>query len=187
MSYRINVRNCKAVPVTTNSSSSYSLGDSIALPDLDTIEIAFLTATGELYGDGKLVDKSAEITGAQLKLGIDKVAQAARAALGGHTIDSNGVLRVATSDKAPEIAVYMETESTGTDYEAIWLLCGKCEPIGLTGKQKESAVTYSTDSLTINCVARKLDNQVLALADTENSTFNAEKQTKFKAHPDLSA
>lgn len=185
MAYRINVRNAKFAEVTSNTDSTYTLGTAVNLPDLDTVELAFLNATGELYGDGELVDKRAAVTGAQLKLGIDKISQAARAAMGGHTIDTDGVLRVKTTDHAPEIAVYLETELTNGGKEAMWLLVGTAEPVGLTGKQKESNITYSTDSLTINFIRRLKDKQLFALGDTENALFTTTKATAFASSPDI--
>lgn len=186
MSYRINVRNCKFCPVSVDTASTYTLGTAVPLPDLDTVELTFTGASGELYGDGELVDKRSSITGAQLKLGIDKVSQAARAAMGGHTVDSNGILRVKTTDVAPKIAVYLETENTDNQKEAMWLLVGIAEPIGFTGKQKEANITYSTDSITINCVRRNKDKELFALGDSDNTTWATAKQTAFASSPDLS-
>ena len=110
MGYKFNVRNAQYAPVSVDSDSTYTLGTIALLPDIRSIDISFTSATGELYGDGALVAKDARLTGAVLKLGIDKLPQAARAAILGHTVTAKGVMQVKTTDTPIKIAVYAEIE-----------------------------------------------------------------------------
>ena len=185
--YKYNVRNCQYAPVSVDSSTTYTLGTIVALPDLRTIDITFLTATGELYGDGKLVAKDSKLTGAQCKIGIDKIPQAARAALLGHTVSAKGIMAVKTGETPLQIALYGEIELNNGGYEAFWLLSGKCEPINITGNQAEGNINYTTDELTIDFIARKKDNAVCMYADTDNSSFDTAAQTAFKSAPDVAS
>ena len=182
--YKFNVKNCQYAPVSVDNSTTYTIGTVVPLPDLRTIDITFLTATGELYGDGKLAAKDAKLTGAQAKIGINKIPQAARADMLGHTVDSNGIMHVKTTDVQKQIAVYAELELNNGGYEAVWLLSGKCEPINITGNQAEGNINYTTDELTINFIARKKDSEVIQQADTDNASFTTAAQTAFKAGPD---
>ena len=138
-------------------------------------------------GDGALVAKDARLTGAVLKLGIDKLPQAARAAILGHTVTAKGVMQVKTTDTPIKIAVYAEIELNNGGYEAFWLLSGKAEPVNITGQQSEGNINYTTDELTINFIRRERDKQVISYADTDNSAFNAAAQTAFKAGPDIAS
>lgn len=185
--YKFNVKNCQYAPVSTDTTSAYSLGTIVPLPDLRTIDIAFLTATGELYGDGKLAAKDAKLTGAQAKIGINKIPQAARAALLGHTVSAKGIMSIKTTDTPLQIALYAEIELNNGGYEAVWLLSGKCEPINITGNQAEGNINYTTDELTINFIARKKDDTVCMYADTDNSAFDTAAQTAFKSAPDIAS
>ena len=54
MGYKMNVRNCKFAPVSTNTKSDYSIGTAVDLPALRTVDISFTLASGELYGDGEI-------------------------------------------------------------------------------------------------------------------------------------
>ncbi len=185
MGYKFNVKNCQYGPVSADTTSSYTLGTLVQLPDLRSIDVTFLSATGELYGDGKLVAKDAKLTGAQCKIGIDKIPQAARAALLGHTVSAKGVMAVKTGETPLQIALYAEIELNNGGYEAVWLLSGKCEPINITGNQAEGNINYTTDELTIDFIARKKDNAVCMYADTDNADFNTAAQTAFKSAPDI--
>lgn len=186
MGYKMNVRNCKYAPVSTNNSTTYAIGTAVDLPALRTVDIAFTLATGELYGDGELVSKRAKLTGAQLRIGIDKIPQAARAAILGHTIESGtGIMDIKTTDVPIEIAVYLEIELDNGGYEACWLLSGKAQPINITGNQSETSINYTTDEITIDFIRREKDKKVLRYADTDNETFTTTIQTAFKSGPDV--
>lgn len=183
--YKMNVKNCKYAPVSVNTDSTYTLGTAVDLPAIRTVDIAFTIATGELYGDGEIVSKRAKLTGAQLRLGIDKLPQTARAAMLGHTVDANGILAAKTTDTPIEIAMYMEIELDNGGFEACWLLVGKAQPVNITGAQSESSINYTTDELTVDFVRREKDKCVIKYADTDNTDFDSAAQTAFKSAPDV--
>ena len=184
--YKMNVKNCKFAPVSVNTSSAYTLGTAVDLPAIRTVDISFTLATGELYGDGEIVSKRAKLTGAQLRLGIDKLPQEARSAMLGHTIEtSKGIMDIKTTDTPAEIAVYLEIELDNGGYEATWLLVGKAQPVNITGNQSETSINYTTDELVVDFVRRELDKCVIKYADTDNADFTSSIQTAFKAAPDV--
>ena len=184
--YKMNVKNCKYAPVSVNDSTTYTLGTAVDLPAIRTVDIAFTLATGELYGDGELVSKRAKLTGAQLRLGIDKLPHTARAAILGHTIEtSKGIMDIKTTDTPIEIAVYLEIELDNGGYEACWLLVGKAQPVNITGNQSETSINYTTDEVTIDFVRREKDKCVIKYADTDNADFTTTIQTAFKTSPDV--
>lgn len=183
--YKMNVKNCKYAPVSVNTSQTYTLGTAVSLPAIRTVNIAFTAATGELYGDGEIVSKRSKLTGAQLRLGIDKLPQAARAAMLGHSVSNKGVLSAKVTDVPIEIAFYMEIELDDGGYEAVWLLVGKAQPVNIAGNQSESNINYTTDELVVDFVRRELDKAVVMYADTDNSSFNTSAQTAFKSAPDI--
>lgn len=185
MGYKMNVKNCKYAPVSVDTNSTYTLGTAVDLPAIRTVDVAFTLASGELYGDGALVSKMAKLTGATLKLGIDKLPQAARAAMLGHTINAKGVMSVKVTDVPIKIAMYMEIELDDGGYEALWLLVGKAEPVNITGNQSETSINYTTDELTVDFVRREKDKQVIAYADTDNDAFDTAAQTAFRTSPDI--
>lgn len=181
MGYRINVKNFKIAPVSVDNSTTYTIGTIVPVPGLMTVDLTMLSSSGELYGDGALVSKIAKLTGATLKIGHDKLPIDVRATLLGATV-TNGILDLKTSDTPAKIAVYFETEQDDGTKEQMWLLSGKAEPIGISAKQAEGNINYSTDEITINFIRRELDNKVLRMADTANATFTA--SAAFAADPD---
>ncbi len=185
MGFKMNVKNCKYAPVSVDTTETYTLGTAVNLPAIRTVDIAFTLATGELYGDGEVVSKRAKLTGATLRLGIDKLPQAARAAMLGHTVNAKGIMSVKTTDTPAKIAVYLEIELDDGGYEAVWLLSGKAQPVNITGNQSETSINYTTDELTIDFIRREKDKQVIAYADTDNENFDSSAQTSFRSSPDV--
>lgn len=187
MGNRINVKNAKLLEVTENTTGNYAISGEIKLPGLMNIDISLLMATGQLYGDGELRSNISKITGATLKIGVNKVPIEGRQLLGGHSLSTDGVLEVKTTDQPKTVAFYAETEADDGTKEQMWLLCGKAQPFGISGKQTESNINFSTDEITIDFVRREKDKMVFKLADTANKTFTSEKSTKFASHPDMTA
>lgn len=181
MGNRINVRNAKVAIVTTNTKEEYLLDSAMELPGLMNIDLAITMATGTLYGDGVKKSDQSKVTGATLKIGVNKIPIEVRARITGASF-TNGILDVSTDDQAPKIAFYGETEEDDGEKEQLWLLCGEAQPIGLAGKQAEGNINFSTDELTINFTPREKDKKVLRLADTANESFT--KSQEFAANPD---
>lgn len=182
--YRINVANAKVAKITENTESSYILSDVKKLPGLRAIDFTPLLATGQLYGDGVLVEDAAMVTGGNVKIDANKIAIAERAMITGAEY-KDGVLDIKTSDVPPEIALYVETEASNGTKEQMWFLCCKAQPFGISGTQRESNISYSTDSLTLSCFPRAKDKKVFRMADTEDETFTSEMSAKFAEHPDM--
>lgn len=182
--YRINVANAKVAKVTENTDASYTISDVTKLPGLRSIDFTPLLATGQLYGDGVLVEDAAMVTGGTVKIDANKVAIAVRAMITGSEY-KDGVLDIKTSDVPPEIALYVETEASNGTKEQMWFLCCKAQPFGVSGTQRENNINYSTDSLTLSCFPRAKDKKVFRMADTEDETFTSEMSTKFAEHPDM--
>lgn len=182
--YRINVANAKVAKITENTESNYTLSDVKKLPGLRSLDFTPLLATGQLYGDGVLVEDAAMITGGTVKIDANKVAIAERAMITGAEY-KDGILDIKTSDIPPEIALYVETEASNGTKEQMWFLCCKAQPLGISGKQRENNINYSTDSITLSCFPRLKDKKVVRLADTEDATFTKEMSVKFAEHPDM--
>lgn len=184
MGYIINVKNAKFAPVSEDTASGYTLGEQVALPGLQQLDITLTTATGELYGDGALVSKTSKITGASVKISLAKLSTACRAGLTGASISEAGVLSVKTSDTVPKIALYAETEEDDGKKEQMWFLVGKAEPAGKSATQSTGNITYSTDELTINFVRREKDLSVYQLLDTSDTGVDGSKSVSFADQPD---
>ena len=182
MGHRINISNAGYAPVSVNSDSTYTPGTKVPIPGLMTIDLTLLAATGELYGDGALTSKLSKLTGATLKFGHNKLSLEDRAAILGHTY-SNGVLSVKTTDVPAEIAFYFEMEHDDGKKEQIWLLSGKADPTGVSAKQSEANITFSTDEMTINFVRANKTKEVLQWMDTSDSTVTDTMSTAFAAAP----
>lgn len=184
MGYRINIKNAKMAKVTVDNGTTYTIDTPEAVPGLMTIDLTMLSASGELYGDGAIVSKLAKLTGAQIRVGLNKLSTAQRATLLGATVNSNGSLDQKSSDTPAKVAFYFETEQDDGTKEQLWLLSCKAEPFGLSARQTESNINYSTDEITIDCVRREKDNLILRLVDTADTTVTSAYSAAFASDPD---
>lgn len=184
MGYRINVKNAKYAKILTDTAAGYTIDTPKALPGLMTIDVTMLSASGELYGDGALVSKLAKITGATVKLGLNKIPTAVKADILGANVDDKGILTVTTEDVIPRIAIYCETEQDDGKKEQMWFLAGQAEPIGVSGQQATSSVNYSTEELTVNFIRRLKDKAVYKLIDTSDEGIDSATSTAFETNPD---
>ena len=185
MGYRINVRNCKRADVTVDSDSTYTIANLTAMPTLRQVELAFTSSTGTLYGDGEKVSEVSLITGATLQFGMDKLTLADKVALLGLNKDAKGIVSFATTDKPPKTAIYFEVEHDDGGYEAVWLLSGRAQPIGITAQQREDSINFSTETVNMNFVRRELDKRVMRMSDTDDTDFTSANQTAFASSPDI--
>ncbi len=180
---RINVQNAAYAVLKENTTSAYEMDDKHPLPGLRSIDLALQMASGTLYGDGVVEEEVDKITGAIVKIDINKIPIEDRARMNGAHYD--GIMDVTTDDKAPEIALYFETESSKAGgKEQLWLMCGKVQPIGMAAQQTEGNVNFSTDTMTVKCTRRKKDRRVLRLGDTENEKFSSAASKEFESNPD---
>lgn len=182
--YRINVQNLKFALVTTNTTEGYEIGEVKSVPGLMKMDFVPLQAAGQLFGDGKLKEAMARLTGATLKLDANKIPIDIRAMITGSAY-KDGILDMATTDISPDIAVYCETEGSNGGKEQLWFLNGKAQPFGISATQQEGNITYSTDTLTIECKERALDHRIIRYADTEVETMTDENSAKLALHPDM--
>lgn len=182
--YRVNVKNLKVALVTTNTSSEYEIGEIHPIEGLMTLDFSPQIATGQLYGDGELKEDAGMLTGGTLKLDANKIPILERALITGSTY-KDGILDIATTDVPPAIAIYAETEASNGSKEQLWFLNCKAQPFGVSGKQREGNISYSTDTLTLGCTARKLDHKVVRFGDTEEDALDEGKSKLFENHPDM--
>lgn len=184
MGYRINVKNAKYAPVSVDNGTTYTIGTPVALPGLMSVDLTMLTATGELYGDGAIVSKIGKATGAQIKIGINMISTADRAALLGATVNTNGSVDAKAGDTPAQVAFYFETEQDNGKKEQLWFVSCKAEPFGMSARQMEGNVNYSTDEITIDCVRREKDKLLYRLVDTNDTTVTTQYSTAFASDPD---
>ncbi len=185
--FRVNVENLGYADVEENTENGYRIGEKKRIPGSMTIDLQFEVASGKLYGDGKIVANMSQITGATLKIGLNKLGLGDRCAILGHRYEG-GIADFAAGDSAPEKAWYYEIPSDdGEHVEKVWLLCGTAQPAAIPAKQREENITYSTDELTVSFSAIKMKqgnkNTVIRMMDTSEGGATPEMEKAFESNP----
>lgn len=170
---RINIKNVVYAVVTDDSTTETTYGPIKPVAPAMQVQLTPTVATGDLYGDGVKQETMSKLTGIQLVLDVNKVPIDVRAEINGNTYE-NGVLVEKATDQAPYIAVGYMVEQTNNTAEYIWLLKGKAQPYGSTVQQATENINYSTDSITIDFVARDSDGEFRRFADSADETFTSE-------------
>lgn len=181
--YRINITRPVYAEVLTDTESGTTYGEVKSLGEAQTADVTPSVSTGQLFGNGAIVDSSARLTGLALSLKVTKVPVEARADIYNYTV-TDGVIQEKAGQTAKYIAVGFEVEQTNGKSEYVWLLKGRPQPINSNLAQSESNITYSTDTLVIDFVKRKSDDMLRYFADLANPDFTeAQAEEWFKTGP----
>lgn len=176
--YKINIKKPVYCEVLTDTAEGTTYGEVKKLGDAQQIQVTAVSSTGQLYGDGAIVDSSAKITGLTVVLNTTKVSVEARADIYNYTV-TNGVVQVKAGTQAKYIALGYEVEQTSGDSEYVWLLKGRPQALNENVQQSENNITYSTDQMTIDFVKRVSDDMLQYFADAANADFTAAQAEKW--------
>lgn len=166
-SYRINIKNPVYAEVTSDTEEGTTYGGVKSLGEAQQAQITAAVASGQLHGNGAIVDSSAILTGMSLVLSTTKIPIEAQADIYNYDVN-DGVVQVKAGVEPKYIAVGYEVEQTNGKRELVWLLKGRPQPLNSDVKQSEGNINYSTDSLTVDFVRRKSDNMLKFFADESN-------------------
>lgn len=175
---RFNVSKIVYSVLSKDDATGYVFGPIKKFGDPMTVQLTPSFATGKLYGGGVVKEDMSKLTGAALKVDVNKVPIEVRAEIYGHDYTS-GVLTTNASDQAKDIAIGYEVEQTGDNVELVWLLKGKAKPFGSNVQQSEENIKYSTDSIDIGFMPRDFNGDIKKDGDTSNADFTAEMATAF--------
>lgn len=170
---RINIKNPVFAILTTDTKDSISYGEVTSLGDAMQVQVTPTLSAGTLYGNGMQKENISKIVGIALVLDVNKVPIENRAKILGHTYAS-GILHVKPGDQAPYMAVGYEVDETNGATEYTWLFKGRAQPFNGTVQQSTENINFSTDSITINFIAREYDGELYQIADTANADFSQE-------------
>lgn len=172
--YRINVENLVYAPLEKDVEGEIQYGEVKELSEAMQIQLTPSIASGALHGEGKKVSTITKLMGVTAVFDVTKIAIDVKADILGHSYEG-GVLVESGSDLPKDIAVgYKVPQDVEGVAEYIWLLKGRAQPYGATVQQATDNINYSTDSLTVEFVARKADGAIKISADTANSEASEE-------------
>lgn len=171
-SYKINVKKPVYCKLTSDSLSGVSYGSVVSLGEAMQIQVTAVSSSGQLYGDGSIVDSSSKLVGLTVVFDATKLPIEVVADIYNQTY-TNGVLQEKAGEQANYIALGYEVEQTTGDSEYVWLLKGRPQPLNENTQQSEGNITYSTDQMTIDFVRRIYDDMLRYKADAANADFTA--------------
>ena len=171
-SYKINVKNPVYCKLTSDSLSGVSYGSVVSLGEAMQMQVTAVSSSGQLYGNGSIVDSSSKIVGLTVVFDATKLPIEVVADIYNQTY-TNGVLQEKAGEQANYIALGYEVEQTTGDSEYVWLLKGRPQPLNENTQQSEANITYSTDQMTIDFVRRIYDDMLRYKADAANADFTA--------------
>lgn len=182
-SYKINVKKPVYCKLTSDTLAGVSYGSVVSMGEAMQIQMTAVSSSGQLYGDGSIVDSSSKIAGLTVVFDATKLPIEVVADIYNLTY-ANGVAQVKAGVQANYIAFGYEVEQTTGDSEYVWLLKGRPQPLSGNAQQSESNITYSTDQMTIDFVRRIYDDMLEYYADAANADFTAAQAAAwFSAGP----
>lgn len=179
-SVRFNVKRIVYAEIIKDDASGFTYGPIKTFAEPMQVQMTYSLAQGKVYGGGVQKVNMAKVTGATLKIDVNKLAIEVKADIYGNTY-ADGVRTVGKDDQAKEIAIGYEMESTGDNREFDWLLKGTPQPAGKSTQQTTDNINFSTDTIDINFVPRAFDGALHKDADTANPDFTTVKAETFLA------
>lgn len=170
--YRINVTHPVYALVTADTSEGTTYGAVKSFGEAMEVQITASAATGQLYGNGAIVDSSSRLTGLTVQFQATKLPIETIADIYNQTV-TNGVLQEKAGVTANYLAFGYEVEQTNGKSEYVWLLKGRPQPKNSTIQQSETGINYSTDTITIDFVKRVSDDMLRYYADAANADFTS--------------
>ena len=171
-SYKINVKKPVYCKLTSDTLSGVSYGAVTSLGEAMQIQVTAVSSSGQLYGDGSIVDSSSKLVGLTVVFDATKLPIEVVADIYNQTY-TNGILQEKAGEQANYIALGYEVEQTTGESEYVWLLKGRPQPLNENNQQSEANITYSTDQMTIDFVRRVYDDMLRYKADAANADFTA--------------
>jgi len=175
---RFNVSRIVYSVLSKDDATAYIFGPIKKFGDPMTVQLTPSYATGKLYGGGVIKEDMSKLTGAVLKVDVNKVAIEVRAEIYSHNY-TDGVLTTNKKDQPKDIAIGYEIEQTGDNIELVWLLKGKAKPFGSNVQQSEDNIKFSTDSIEIGFMPTEFTGDIKKDGDTANTDFTAEMAAAF--------
>ena len=123
--YRINIKNPVYAEVTSDTKEGTTYGEVKGLGEAQQAQITASVASGQLYGNGAIVDSSAILAGMSMVLSTTKVPIEAQADIYNYKVD-NGVVQVKAGVTPKYIAVGYEVEQTDGSLAAEF----RCQAVG---------------------------------------------------------
>lgn len=176
--YRINITHPVYCEVLTDTELGTTYGTVKTFGEAQTMEVTAVVAEGTLYGNGAIVDSTSKITGLTAAFTATKIPVEVQADIYNYEV-TGGVIQQKAGTIAKNIAVGYEVEQTSGKSEYVWLLKGRPAPMNQSVSQSETSVNYSTDTITINFMARKSDGMLRFFADASNEEFTAAQAEKW--------
>lgn len=173
-SYRINITNPVYCEVLSDAEEGTTYGTVKSMGEAQEIQITPSAASGQLFGNGAVVDSTSLMTGLAVSFKVTKLNVEVVADIYKYEV-TDGVVQVPAGVVPKEIALGYEVPQTDGKSEYTWLLKGKPKPLNSTVQQSESSVNYSTDTIEIDFVKRKSDNMLRYYADASNPEFTEEQ------------
>lgn len=172
--YRINITNPKYCLILSDTTEGVSYGEVKDFGEAQEVQITPSYASGQLYGNGVVVDSTALLTGLSVAFSNTKIPIEVRAEIYNQKFE-NGVLDTKGGVVPKEFAFGYEVEQSNGKSEFVWLLKGKPKPMNRGVKQSENNINYSTDKMEIDFMPRKYDKSLKYEADLSNSDFTEEQ------------
>lgn len=171
---RINIKNAVYCVMLTDEAEGSTYDEVKSLSPAMQVQLTPSVASGILNGNGVQQENIAKLTGITMVLDVNKVPIEERAIILGNRFE-NGILEEASEDEAPYIAVGYEVPETNGCKELVWLLKGRAQPINSNIQQSSDNINFSTDSITINFIARDSDGRFKFFGDTANADLTEQQ------------
>ncbi len=167
---RFNITKSVYALVTKDDSTGFTCGAVKKFGDPMTVVFTPVYASGIMYGGGVKTEDTTKMTGAQVKMEVNKILIETRADILGNTYAS-GILKENKNDQPKEFAFGYEIEQSNGKKEYVWLFKCKAKPFAESVEQTTDNMKFASDTIDIAVMPRTFDGDIRHKADTANPDF----------------
>jgi phi13 family phage major tail protein len=142
----------------------------VAIPGAITADINPNPSSGTLFADNAPAESATTIGEIELTLNPKELTIEQQAELLGHAV-VGGVMKRATTDEAPEVAIGFKALKSNGSYKYVWLLKGRFQVPELKNKTKEATVDFQTPVIVGKFLARNYDKAWIKETDEDHPDY----------------
>lgn len=163
----IGFENLHYAELTKDDSTGVTYGEVKALPGAVSINEDAQVEVAKLYADNRLWETAQVLQEGAVELVVADLPASVYAALGGHSVDTNGKITYTADDSAPYFSIMGEfLMGDGETKRYFKLLKGQFSEPGLEGETKNENTEFRTFTLNATFMPRKYDNKYKYIIDS---------------------
>lgn len=172
-----------AILLTDVVDSTPTYGTPVRIPGVTAMNVNPNASVETLFADDGPYEAATTLGQVEVELTAADLDLDTQAALLGHTVTADGMLKRKSTDNPPNVAIGFRSLKSNGKYRYTWLAKGKFVPSEQAMETKTDSVNFQTMSLTGKFLKRASDNEWERHIDEDHANWLAAHSTNWFTTP----